>query len=42
MMTLPRLSAWWICVFGLMRLGAVPIPGTTLLVAKGALAFILR
>jgi len=34
MMTLPRLSAWWICVFGLMRLGAVPIPGTTLLVAK--------
>lgn len=38
MITLPRLTEWWITLFGLMRLGAVPIPGTTLLVAKGASA----
>ncbi|BGP14573.1 hypothetical protein JCM10213v2_002522 [Rhodosporidiobolus nylandii] len=31
---LPRVPEWWIAVFGLQRLGAVPVPGTSLLVAK--------
>ena len=35
MMQLGRRVEWWIILFGLMRFGAVPIPGTSLLVAKG-------
>lgn len=31
---LPRVPEWWIAVLGLIGLGAVPIPGTTLLTAK--------
>ncbi len=31
---LPRVPQWWIAMLGLIRLGAVPIPGTTLLTAK--------
>ena len=31
---LPRTPAWWIGMLGLIRLGAVPIPATTLLTAK--------
>ena len=31
---LPRVPAWWIAMLGLIRLGAVPIPATTLLTAK--------
>ena len=31
---LPRVPEWWISVLGLIGLGAVPIPGTTLLTAK--------
>ena len=31
---LPRVVVWWIAVTGLIRLGAVPIPGTPLLTAK--------
>jgi acyl-coenzyme A synthetase/AMP-(fatty) acid ligase len=31
---LPRVPAWWIGMLGLIRLGAVPIPATTLLTAK--------
>jgi len=31
---LPRIPDWWIAMLGLIRLGAVPIPGTTLLTAK--------
>jgi acyl-coenzyme A synthetase/AMP-(fatty) acid ligase len=31
---LPRVPAWWIGMLGLIRLGAVPIPTTTLLTAK--------
>ena len=31
---LPRVPAWWIEMLGLIRLGAVPIPATTLLTAK--------
>ncbi|SCZ99085.1 BZ3500_MvSof-1268-A1-R1_Chr3-1g05803 [Microbotryum saponariae] len=34
MVQLPRVAEWWIVIFGLMRLGAVPAPGTSLLVAK--------
>lgn len=30
-----RIVEWWFAVFGLMRIGAVPVPGTSLLVAKG-------
>ena len=31
---LPRLPQWWIAMLGLVRLGAVPIPGTPLLTRK--------
>jgi acetyl-CoA synthetase/medium-chain acyl-CoA synthetase len=31
---LPRVPQWWIAMLGLVRLGAVPIPGTPLLTAK--------
>ena len=31
---LPRVPQWWIAILGLIRLGAVPIPGTPLLTAK--------
>ena len=31
---LPRVPQWWIAMLGLMKLGAVPIPGTVLLTAK--------
>lgn len=30
-----RVVEWWFAVFGLMRIGAVAVPGTSLLVAKG-------
>lgn len=33
MVQLPRVVEWWVVIFGCMRLGAVPVPGTTLLVA---------
>ncbi|KAK4058387.1 hypothetical protein OIO90_000545 [Microbotryomycetes sp. JL221] len=33
-MVLGRVTEWWICLFGLMRIGAVPVPGTSLLVGK--------
>ena len=31
---LPRVPEWWIAMLGLIRLGAVPIPGTPLLTAR--------
>ncbi|BGP38606.1 hypothetical protein JCM10450v2_002555 [Rhodotorula kratochvilovae] len=31
---LPRIVEFWPAIFGLMRIGAVPVPGTSLLVAK--------
>ncbi|MCL2640292.1 MAG: AMP-binding protein, partial [Phycisphaerales bacterium] len=31
---LPRIPEWWITMLGLIRLGAVPIPGTPLLTPK--------
>jgi acyl-coenzyme A synthetase/AMP-(fatty) acid ligase len=31
---LPRIPQWWIAMLGLIRLGAVPMPGTPLLTAK--------
>src|SRR5258708_17692525 len=31
---LPRLPEWWETILGLMSLGAIPIPGTTLLTPK--------
>src|SRR5262245_22668112 len=31
---LPRVPQWWFALLGLTRLGAVPIPGTTLLTTK--------
>jgi acetyl-CoA synthetase/medium-chain acyl-CoA synthetase len=31
---LPRVPQWWVAMLGLIRLGAVPIPGTSLLTAK--------
>src|SRR5437867_2796252 len=31
---LPRVPQWWIAMLGLIKLGAVPIPGTPLLTAK--------
>jgi len=34
MVILPRVPEWWIAVLGLIRLGAVPIPGTPLLTPK--------
>src|SRR5438105_15111919 len=30
----PRVPDWWIAMLGLIRLGAVPIPGTPLLTAR--------
>ena len=30
----PRLPQWWVAMLGLIRLGAVPIPGTPMLTAK--------
>jgi acetyl-CoA synthetase/medium-chain acyl-CoA synthetase len=30
----PRIPEWWIAILGLMRLGVIPIPGTTLLTGK--------
>lgn len=36
---LPRVIEWWVVILGLMRVGAVPIPGTSLLVAKGTLRY---
>ena len=35
MIQLGRRVEWWVTLFGLMRIGAVPIPGTSLLVGKG-------
>lgn len=35
MVQLGRRVEWWVVLFGLMRIGAVPIPGTSLLVGKG-------
>src|ERR1043166_9705293 len=34
LLMLPRVPQWWIAMLGLIRLGAVPIPGTPLLTAK--------
>ena len=34
MVILPRVPHWWMAMLGLIRLGAVPIPGTPLLTAK--------
>ena len=34
LLILPRVPEWWIVMLGLIRLGAVPIPGTPLLTAK--------
>ena len=34
LVVLPRLPEWYIVLLGLMKLGAVPMPGTTLLTAK--------
>jgi acyl-coenzyme A synthetase/AMP-(fatty) acid ligase len=31
---LPRISQWWIAMLGLIRLGAVPVPGTLLLTPR--------
>ena len=31
---LPRVPQWWIAMLGLIRLGAVPVPGTLLLTAR--------
>src|SRR4051812_20970643 len=31
LVVLPRIPAWWVGMLGLIRLGAVPIPGTALL-----------
>src|SRR5438876_8663035 len=30
----PRVPQWWIAILGLIRLGVVPIPGTTLLTSR--------
>jgi len=30
----PRVPQWWIAMLGLIRLGAVPFPGTPLLTSK--------
>lgn len=35
MVQLPRVNEFWVQLFGLMRIGAVPCPGTTLLMSKG-------
>ncbi len=34
LVVLPRVPQWWMAMLGLIRLGAVPIPGTSLLTAK--------
>jgi acetyl-CoA synthetase/medium-chain acyl-CoA synthetase len=34
LLMLPRIPEWWVAMLGLVRLGAVPIPCTTLLTAK--------
>jgi acetyl-CoA synthetase/medium-chain acyl-CoA synthetase len=34
MLILPRVPEWWVVMLGLIRLGAVPIPGTPLLTAR--------
>ncbi|MBI5688014.1 MAG: AMP-binding protein [Verrucomicrobia bacterium] len=34
LVVLPRVPQWWLAMLGLIRLGAVPIPGTALLTAK--------
>src|SRR5439155_2083168 len=34
LVTLPRIPEWWIGMLGLIRLGAVPIPGTPLLTER--------
>ena len=34
LVVLPRVPQWWIGLLGLIRLGAVPIPGTPLLTAR--------
>ena len=34
LLILPRVPEWWVVMLGLIRLGAVPIPGTPLLTAK--------
>ncbi|GAA6003100.1 uncharacterized protein JCM10292_002861 [Rhodotorula paludigena] len=34
LLQLPRVVEFWPAIFGLMRIGAVPVPGTSLLVAK--------
>src|ERR1035437_1318874 len=31
---LPRVPQWWIAMLGLIRVGAVPVPGTLLLTAR--------
>ncbi|MBI5820661.1 MAG: AMP-binding protein [Verrucomicrobia bacterium] len=34
LIVLPRVPQWWLAMLGLIRLGAVPVPGTALLTAK--------
>lgn len=34
LLILPRIPQWWVAMLGLIRLGAIPIPGTPLLTAK--------
>lgn len=34
LVVLPRVHQWWIAMLGLVRLGAVPVPGTPLLTAR--------
>jgi acyl-coenzyme A synthetase/AMP-(fatty) acid ligase len=34
LLMLPRVPQWWIAMLGLIRLGAVPVPGTLLLTAR--------
>jgi len=31
---LPRVSAWWVAMLGLIRIGAVPVPATLLLTGR--------
>ena len=35
MIVTPKIIEWWVAVFALMRIGAVAIPGTSLLVGSG-------
>jgi len=37
LLVLPRIPQWWIAMLGLVRLGAVPVPGTLLLTARDLL-----